>query len=226
MKSFIRCVLHDINELTKDMTTKTLTLSFIQTADVPSSPYRWIPPDAVPLPGITLVPDDTKKLRLTTDIQTGVFEFEYVVRDGTYDRENPYDRVNPRPVKMRVRFWRLKKSQHMVDAAFCDRDHSNEYNFGCGVLKTLNEGLGWLHRGRYIANSEGKSIIQVSNLLRRSPTVKDSPYNYGNPLMGPNEDEETEYDAAGFEYYYGMFGSKEYGMTERDDQDAVAIFPV
>ena len=216
------------------ITTKTVTLRFANTADIPPSPYLWTPPDAVPPPGITLIPHDNTKMNecdITAefkDTQIGVFEFEYVVRDGTYDRENPYDRVNPQPVKMRVRFWRLKKSEYMVDATFCDRNKfgSKEYNFGCELLKTLNEGLTWLHRGRYIANSDGKSIIQVSNILRRMPTVKNSPYNYGHPLMGPNEDQEMEYDAAGFEYYYGMFGSKEYGMTERDDQDAVAIFPV
>jgi hypothetical protein len=62
-------------------------------------------------------------------------------------------------------------------------------------------------------------------MLRRSPTIRDSPANYGNPLVNiDGEITEVDYDSV-YEYYYGMYGSPECGKRERDDQDAVATFP-
>jgi hypothetical protein len=205
----------------KIITTKTATLKYVRTTnDDMRRAY----------PTITLIPDDTtnmNKCGITTvfnDVNTETFTFEYVICDGYFDKENAYE--STKPVKMRVRFWRLKPSEYIVDSAFYEKVITREYNFGCELLKALNEGLTHFHRGRYIANNLGESIIHKSEILRRIPTVKDSPYNYGNPLMGPNEDEEMDYDEAGFKNYYGMFGSKDLGQTERDDQDAVALFPV
>jgi len=63
-------------------------------------------------------------------------------------------------------------------------------------------------------------------MLRRCPTIK-GPENCGNPLIinqYNDIEEEVDYDRV-YEYYYGMYGSKEYGKQERDDQDAVATFP-
>ena len=64
-------------------------------------------------------------------------------------------------------------------------------------------------------------------MLRRSPTIRDSPANYGNPLIINEDGEkaEVDYDRV-YEYYYGMYGSPECGQRERDDQDSVANFPM
>lgn len=116
-----------------------------------------------------------------------------------------------------------------------------EFNFGCVVLKWLNDSLTMsddlseydkviqevLMRGRYVANPKGWSIIQSSTVLRRSPRIR-GPSNCGNPMIGENRDNEVLYEVAGYWYEYGMYGSPDTGlyMRERDDQDAVVEFPV
>jgi hypothetical protein len=63
-------------------------------------------------------------------------------------------------------------------------------------------------------------------MLRRSPTIRDSPANYGNPLiLVEGVETEVDYDSV-YDYYYGMYGSPEFGQRERDDQDSVANFPM
>jgi len=116
---------------------------------------------------------------------------------------------------------------------------SREFNFGCVALRMLNDTLSFdqdgmkdydivikkeLIRGRYIANETGRSIIKPATGLRRSPRIR-GPANYGNPFIG---DEEVIYERAGYWYDYGMYGFPDPGKyaQERDDQDAVALFPV
>jgi len=114
----------------------------------------------------------------------------------------------------------------------------HEFNYGCAVLRILNdslpldEGLNGneiiikkeLIRGRYIANKNGRSIIKQATGLRRSPTIR-GPANCGNPIIGG---EEVLYETAGYWYNYGMYGFPDLGKyaQERDDQDAVAEFLV
>jgi len=156
------------------------------------------------------------------------YEFEYVVRDGEFRIENNISRGGPDTAPLRVRFWRLI-SGPPLDAIYYDMSLTsrNEYNYGCVLLKQLNEGLSELHRGRSILLPNGKSIISQSQALRRSPTIRYSPANYGNPLILNEDGEkvEVDYDIV-YEYYYGMYGSPEYGQRERDDQDSVAKFPM
>ena len=232
----------------------TLTLAYIPSASIKKS--VWSYPGEPEHTNFTLIPSNTDEMTeamrhfdgtpdamydaLKADFESydGVkaeaeFTFEYVVRDGFYPIQNSWE---PKPpAKLRVRSWRLK-SGPAIDNAFYCRTHSCEYNFGWTLLrqlnKTLNQTLGLDKmlqerlRGRYIANVEGQSIIQRSNMLRRCPTVK-GPENCGNPIIINQHndiEEEVDYDRV-YEYYYGMYGSKEYGKQERDDQDAVAIFP-
>jgi hypothetical protein len=155
-------------------------------------------------------------------------EFEYVVRDGEFPIENKRARDGPDKAPLRVRFWRLI-SGPPIDSFYYDisiTSRNNEYNHGCAILKQLNEGLSELHRGRTIMDPCGKKLISQSSMLRRSPTIRDSPANYGNPLILNEDGEitEVEYERV-YEYYYGMYGSPECGKRERDDQDAVATFP-
>lgn len=113
-----------------------------------------------------------------------------------------------------------------------------EFNYGCVVLRMLNDSLPLdeglsdderliqkeLNRGRYIANRNGRSIIKQATGLRRSPTIR-GPANCGNPIIGG---EEVLYESAGYWYNYGMYGSPDPGKyaEERDAQDAVVEFPV
>ena len=113
-----------------------------------------------------------------------------------------------------------------------------EYNQGCVILSILNESLmsgdelsdyerekgAEFVRGRYIADENGRSIIQRATGLRRSPRVM-GPANCGNPIVS---DKEVLYDEAGYWYDYGMYGFPDSGkyMLERDDQDSVIEFPV
>ena len=232
---------------------KTLTLRFIKTSDLhaPLSHAIWTNPDTPIGEGYTIIPHDTAPMRamgmdphadildnykhvsvpapgatnyLTTEAD---FVFEYAVRDGEFAIENKRSRGGPEKAPLRVRFWRLISGPN-VDSTYYDMSLTsrNEYNYGCVLLKQLNEGLSELHRGRFIALPNGKSIIPQSQAFRRSPTIRDSPANYGNPLILNEDGEMTEvaYDRV-YEYYYGMYGSPEYGQRERDDQDSVAFFP-
>ena len=178
--------------------------------------YKHLPEDAEYVPDI--------KAFKTHDFYA---EFEYVVRDGEFIIENKRSRGGPDKAPLRVRFWRLI-SGPPVDSFYYDisiTSRNNEYNQGCAILKQLNEGLSELHRGRTILDPRGKKLISQSSMLRRSPTIRDSPANYGNPLVNiDGEITEVDYDSV-YEYYYGMYGSPECGKRERDDQDAVAIFP-
>jgi hypothetical protein len=236
------------------MSTTTLRLRYIKTSDLhaPLSHHIWRDPDAPVSEGFTIIPHDTAPMRaigmdaqadildnykhspapapgasnyMTTDAD---FVFEYVVRDGEFTIENKRARGGPDKALLRVRFWRLISGPN-VDSTYYDMSLTsrNEYNSGCVVLKQLNEGLSQLHRGRFIALPDGRSIISSSRMLRRSPTIRDSPANYGNPLILNEDGEMTEvdYDSV-YEYYYGMFGSPECGERERDDQDSVAFFPM
>lgn len=235
-------------------TTRKLMLRLIKTSDLhaPLSPSIWRNPDA-PIPdGYTIIPHDTAPLRaIGMDAQADIldnykhlpqvgyipdisvyktrdfcFEFQYVVRDGEFAIQNKRPYGGPDKVPLRVRFWRMI-SGPPIDAIYYDMSLTsrNEYNNGCVLLKQLNEGLSELHRGRFIALPNGRSIISPSQAFRRSPTIRDSPANYGNPLVNiDGEITEVDYDSV-YEYYYGMYGSPEYGQRERDDQDAVAFFP-
>jgi hypothetical protein len=114
----------------------------------------------------------------------------------------------------------------------------HEFNYGCAVLRMLNDSLPLdeglsdnekiikkeLIRGRYISNQNGRSIIKQATGLRRSPTIR-GPANCGNPIIGG---EEVLYESAGYWYNYGMYGFPDLGKyaQERDDQDAVVEFPV
>ena len=138
-----------------------------------------------------------------------------------------------------------------VDSCYSSHPSFNEYNWGCVLLKKLNASLfndvfredtalniqclrgryvsqtelGMLFlRGRYMSDEFGKSIIKKSNALRRCPRIV-GPKNCGNVLV---EGEEILYEESEYDYYYGMYGSKDCGvyMLERDDQDAVQEFPV
>ncbi len=152
------------------------------------------------------------------------FEFEYVVRDSMQPIQNKRQSGGPAYALLRTRFWRLV-SGPQTDSMYYDislTQRNNEYNYGCAILKQLNEGMSELHRGRYIADLAGNSMITRSCVLRRSPTIRDSPTNCGNPLVG-DDNTEVDYDSV-YEYYYGMFGSPECGKRERDDQDDIAIF--
>ena len=116
----------------------------------------------------------------------------------------------------------------LIDSAYKNNlGGFREFNYGCVLLKTLNESLelSEFMRGRYIANEKGQSVIQGSTVLRRSPRVI-GPINCGNPLI--DGDDEVSYEAAGYFYDYGMYGRRDPGMyaQERDDQDAVIEFPV
>uniref|UniRef100_A0A6C0F208 Uncharacterized protein n=1 Tax=viral metagenome TaxID=1070528 RepID=A0A6C0F208_9ZZZZ len=232
----------------------TLTLAYVPSASIKKS--VWAYPSEPEYTNFTLIPSnsdemteamrhydgtpDTMYEKIKEDFESydGVkaeaeFTFEYVVRDGFYPIQNSWE---PKPhAKLRVRSWRLK-SGPAIDNAFYCRTHSCEYSFGCTLLRQLNNTLNRTLsldkmlqerlRGRYIANVEGQSIIQRSNMLRRCPTIK-GPENCGNPLIinqYNDIEEEVDYDRV-YEYYYGMYGSKEYGKQERDDQDAVATFP-
>ena len=113
-----------------------------------------------------------------------------------------------------------------------------EFNYGCVILSRLNESLmsgdeltdyerekgAEFVRGRYIADENGRSIIQQATGLRRCPRVR-GPANCGNPIVNGKE---VTYDEAGYWYEYGMYGSPDSGkyMQERDDQDSVIEFPV
>ena len=113
-----------------------------------------------------------------------------------------------------------------------------EFNYGCVVLRMLNDSLPLdeglsdnerliqkeLIRGRYIANKTGRSIIKQATGLRRSPTIR-GPANCGNPMI---DGEEVLYESVGYWYNYGMYGSPDFGKyaQERDYQDAVVEFPV
>ena len=238
-------------------TTKQLMLRYIKTSDLhaPLSNSIWRNPDA-PIPdGYTIIPHDTAPMRVMgMDAQADIldnykhfphdaayvsdisiykthdfcYEFEYVVRDGEFAIENKRSRGGPDTAPLRVRFWRLV-SGPPLDAIYYDMSLTsrNEYNYGCVLLKQLNEGLSELHRGRSILLPDGSSIISPSRMLRRSPTIRDSPANYGNPLIINEDGEkaEVDYDRV-YEYYYGMYGSPECGQRERDDQDSVANFPM
>jgi hypothetical protein len=235
----------------------TLTLAYIPSAAVKES--RWDYPGAPEYTNYTLIPDNldemTKQLtnydgsmdtmyeELKAEMEgydglkaKAEFVFEYVVREDEFKVENMgWGKDKPPDATLRVRFWRLK-SGPMIDKMYCCRTHNKEFNFGCSLLRQLNNILSQtlsldyklkdLLRGRYIANSEGKSVIQLTNILRPSPTIK-GPANYGNPIvLGYNgKEEEVDYDSV-YEYYYGMYGSPEYDKQERDDQTAVATFPV
>lgn len=239
--------------MTSTIANKTLTLRFIKTSDLhaPLSHAIWTNPETPIGEGYTIIPHDTAPMRamgmdphadildnykhvsvpapgatnyLTTEAD---FVFEYAVRDGEFAIENKRSRGGPEKAPLRVRFWRLISGPN-VDSTYYDMSLTsrNEYNYGCVLLKQLNEGLSELHRGRFIALPNGKSIIHQSQAFRRSPTIRDSPANYGNPLILNEDGEMTEvaYDRV-YEYYYGMYGSPEYGQRERDDQDSVAFFP-
>ena len=132
--------------------------------------------------------------------------------------------VNPSLIKSAECKEMNKKHSIYYDMSLTSR---NEYNYGCVLLKQLNEGLSELHRGRSILLPNWKSIISQSRMLRRTPTIRDSPANYGNPLILNEDGEITEvgYHKV-YEYYYGMYGSPECGQIERDDQDSVAFFPI
>lgn len=235
----------------------TLTLAYIPSAAVKES--RWDYPGAPKYTNFTLIPSNldemTKELtnydgtpdamyeELKAEIESydGVkveaeFVFEYVVRDGFFSVDNMgTGRDKPPDAKLRVRFWRLKTGP-TIDKAYCCRTHNKEFNFGCCLLRQLNNTLSQMLsldkklqerlRGRYIANVEGENIIQASSMMRRSPTIK-GPANYGNPIIVRYDEveEEVDYDSV-YEYYYGMYGSPEYDKQERDDQDAVATFPI
>ena len=218
---------------------KTLKLRYIKSCDLhaPLSHAIWINSVGE---GYTIIPHDTAPMRaIGMDAQADIldnykhlsiteadFEFEYVVRDGEFAIENKRNRDGPDKAPLRVRFWRLISGPN-VDSTYYDMSLTsrNEYNYGCVILKQLNEGLSELHRGRFIALPDGRSIIPQSQAFRRSPTIRDSPANYGNPLVLINgEITEVDYDSV-YDYYYGMYGSPEYGQRERDDQDSVAFFP-
>jgi hypothetical protein len=230
-------------------TNKTLRLRYIKTSDLhaPLSHAIWKTPIG---DGYTIIPHDTAPMRaIGMDAQADIldnykhlsapspgatnyltteadFVFEYVVRDGEFTIENKRARGGPDKAPLRVRFWRLI-SGPPVDSFYYDMSLTSrdEHNCGCIVLKQLNEGLSELHRGRFIALPNGRSIISPSQAFRRSPTIRDSPANYGNPLVNiDGEITEVDYDSV-YEYYYGMYGSPEYGQRERDDQDSVAFFP-
>jgi len=112
------------------------------------------------------------------------------------------------------------------------------FDYGCVLLRMLNESLVsddelsydekkrhiYFIRGRYIANQNGRSIIQPATGLRRCPRIM-GPANCGNPVIGG---EEVLYEAAGYWYDYGTYGFPDPGKyaQERDDQDAVIEFPV
>ena len=113
-----------------------------------------------------------------------------------------------------------------------------DYNQGCFILSVLNDSLmsgdelsdydkekgAEFVRGRYIADEDGRSIIQQATGLRRCPRVR-GPANCGNPILNGQE---VLYEETCYYYYYGMYGSPDYGkyMQERDDQDSVVVFPV
>jgi len=237
--------------------TKTLELHYIKTCRLhaPLSHSIWKNPDTE---GRTIIPHDMAPLReLEMNEQADLlekyrrfdydaeyipdvsvyevykfnFEFEYVICDDFHPIENKRRADAPSVALLRTRFWRMI-SGPAIDSMYYDISlvkPNNEYNYGCVILKQLNEGLSELHRGRYIADPDGNSLISSSRMLRRTPTIRDSPANYGNPLQStvtPTGIEMTEvdYDSV-YEYYYGMYGSPECGKRERDDQDAVAIFP-
>ena len=224
----------------------------------PLSPSIWKNPDAPVAEGYTMIPYDMAPLReLEMDEQADLLEkyprfpydaeyipdvsvykvhkfnfgFEYVICDGFHPIENKRQTGGPSEALLRTRFWRMISGPPIYSMYYdiSTVQRNNEYNYGCVILKQLNEGLSELHRGRYIANPDGNSLISSSRMLRRSPTIRDSPANYGNPLQSRVtrdgiEMTEVSYDSV-YEYYYGMFGSPECGKIERDDQDAVAIFP-
>jgi hypothetical protein len=114
----------------------------------------------------------------------------------------------------------------------------HEFNYGCVILRTLNNSLLLdenlsendryrqidLIRGRYISDRKGISFIQRPTGLRRSPRIR-GPANFGNPIVN---NEEFTYEEAGYWYDYGMYGFMDTGKyaQERDDQDAVVEFPV
>ena len=233
-------------------TTKQIMLRFIKTSDLygPLSPSVWKNPDA---DGYTIVPPDTAPLRkIGMDAQADLLdsyknfpqnvgyipdisiykthdfccEFEYTVRDGEFAIENKKYSDGPDTAPLRVRFWRLISGPHL-DAIYYDMSLTsrNEYNYGCVILKQLNEGLSELHRGRYIEDiSSGRSIniIPKSAILRRSNTIRNRPANYGNPLIGDDKTE-VDYDSV----YQGAFGSANRDIDrEKEDQYAVAIFPI
>ena len=225
---------------------KTLTLRYIKTSDLhaPLSYSIWRDPDAPVSEGYTIIPHDTAPMRaMGMDAHADIldnykpspdatnyldFVFEYVVRDDEFAIENKRFRGGPDKAPLRVRFWRLISGPN-VDSIYYDMSLTsrNEYNYGCVLLKQLNEGLSELHRGRSILLPNWKSIISQSRMLRRTPTIRDSPANYGNPLILNEDGEITEvgYHKV-YEYYYGMYGSPECGQIERDDQDSVAFFPI
>ena len=215
-------------------TTKTITIACIPTND--RIPSIWDYNTDRRFEGVTLIPTDMSMLaeydmKPQEAVLTGYaenaklfeFNFEYVTRDGFHPCENA--RRGEPDVELRTHFWRQVSGDPKIDFAWSERSNTGrkEFNYGCSLLKQLNEGLSHMRRGRYIANIEGKSVICQSTMLRRSPTVN-GPYNCGNPLVG-TEKTEVDYDTV-YEYYYGMYGTKESGMTERDDQDAVATFDV
>ena len=220
---------------------KTIELHYIKTRRLHDalSPSIWKHPDIViPDDALTLIPRDMAPLRALCmdeqadlvesyfdDMSVHKFVFEYVVRDGMHPIQNKRWSDGPDDALLRTRFWRLI-SGPPITSMYYDislTHHNNEYNYGCVVLKQLNEGLSDLHRGRYIADPAGNSIIAMSCMLRRSPLIRDSPANCGNPLVGDDKKTEVDYDSV-YEYYFGMYGSPEYGKRERDDQDSVAIF--
>jgi hypothetical protein len=230
-------------------------LRYIKTRNLraPLSPSIWRIPDAPVPDGYTIIPHDTAPMRaMDMDAQADIldnykhlpevgyipdisiyktydfcYEFEYVIRDGEFAIENKSSRGGPDTAPLRVRFWRLI-SGPPLDAIYYDMSLTsrNGYNYGCVILKQLNEGLSELHRGRSILLPDGSSIISKSSMLRRSPTIRDSPANYGNPLiLVEGVETEVDYDSV-YDYYYGMYGSPEFGQRERDDQDSVANFPM
>jgi hypothetical protein len=158
----------------------------------------------------------------TNDLSKSMFAFKVIEMmtscgmEPLADELVSYVGVGKAPVSLRI------------DSAYKNKlGGFREFNYGCVLLKILNESLelSEFMRGRYIANEKGQSIIQGSTVLRRSPRVI-GPINCGNPVI--NGGDEVIYEAAGYFYDYGMYGRRDPGTyaQERDDQDAVIEFPV
>ena len=220
----------------------------------PLSPSIWKNPDAPVAEGYTMIPYDMAPLReLEMDEQADLLEkyprfpydaeyipdvsvykvhkfnfgFEYVICDGFHPIENKRQTGGPSEALLRTRFWRMISGPPIYSMYYdiSTVQRNNEYNYGCVILKQLNEGLSELHRGRYIEDiSSGRSIniIPKSAILRRSNTIRNRPANYGNPLIGDDKTE-VDYDSV----YQGAFGSANRDIDrEKEDQYAVAIFPI
>jgi hypothetical protein len=110
-----------------DRITRTLTLSYVPTADLPSDPYAYAKP-ADQTSGVTLIPDDLTSLgdgmeRAADELaplmamkQTADFTFEYVSGISEQPIENSRE-PNQSKVPMKTYFWRQVQSAEPLQVA-------------------------------------------------------------------------------------------------------------